>query len=136
MRSLTILAWIIGGLPVAAFFATLALTNGAPIRAPSAGSEAPAEKIVTPDSQGKPALAIPAGIPTHALIQAKEEVLPTAADWRPPPAAEFRYDRTRAGWDRLELLATSGDRDALVFLTLMRSGTIPGNGRVNHTATP
>ena len=30
-----------------------------------------------------------------------------------------------SGWDQLRRLAESGDRDALVFLTLMKSGVIP-----------
>ena len=121
MRGLTMLASVIGGLPVVAFVATLALTEGAPIRAPSAGSGMPDVASVEPDWLGQPGLATPAGIPTRAWDQTPR----TVVNWKPPPAAEFRYDRTRAGWDQLRRLAESGDRDALVFLTLMKSGVIP-----------
>ena len=136
MRGLTILAWFIGGLPVATFVATLAFTNGAPVRAPSAGSGISAAASVAPDWLGRPALATPAGIPTRVLVRAEEGRLLEAVDWRPPPPAEVRYDRARAGWDRLERLAKAGDRDALVFLALMRSGAIPGHGRLHQAAAP
>lgn len=132
MRGLTVVAWVIGGLPVVAFAATLALTDGAPIRAPSAGSGMPDAARVAPDWLGQPALATPAGIPPRAWDQSPRTVF----SWKPPPAAEFRYDRTRAGWDQLRRLAESGDRDALVFLTLMRSGAIPGAARVSNAPTP
>jgi len=79
---------------------------------------------VGPDWLGQPGLATPAGIPTRAWDHTPRTVL----SWTPPPAAEFRHDRTRAGWDQLRRLAASGDRDALVFLTLMKSGAIPRAG--------
>ena len=132
MRGLTVVAWVIGGLPVAAFAATLTLTDGAPIRAPSAGSGMPDAARVVPDWLGQPALATHACIPTRAWNQAPR----TVVNWKPPPAAEFRYDRTRAGWDQLKRLASSGDRDALVFLTLMRAGVIPNSGRNNSISAP
>lgn len=121
MRGLAMLAWVIGGLPVAAFVATLALTDGAPVRAPSAGSGMPDAARLAPDLPGQPALAMPAGIPTSTGKQASA----TLISWTPPAAAEFRDDRHRAGWDRLRRLAEAGDRDALVFLTLMRTGEVP-----------
>lgn len=132
MRGLTVVAWVIGGLPVVAFAATLALTDGAPVSAPPAGSGMPAAARVAPDWLGQPALATPAGIPTHAWDQTPR----TVVSWKPPPAAEFRHDRTRAGWDQLRRLAESGDRDALVFLTLMRAGAIPGAGRGHSLPAP
>ncbi|MDA0785651.1 MAG: hypothetical protein O3B37_05105 [Proteobacteria bacterium] len=116
MRGLTVVAWVIGGLPVVAFAATLALTDGAPIRASSAGSGMPDAAHVVPDWPGQPALATPAGIPTRAPSSLGDQNPRTVVNWTPPPAAAFRYDRTRAGWDQLRRLAESGDRDALVFL--------------------
>jgi len=89
---------------------------------------------VVPDWLGQPALATPAGIPTRLLSRMGDQSPRTVVNWTPPPAAEFRHDRTRAGWDQLERLASSGDRDALVFLTLMRAGAIPGAGRNNALA--
>lgn len=115
-----------------AFAATLALTDGAPIRAPTAGSGMSDAARVVPDRLGRPALAPPAGIPTRAGDQSSRTVL----SWNPPPPAEFRHDRTRAGWDQLRRLAESGDRDALVFLTLMQSGAIPGSGRISNVSAP
>lgn len=79
---------------------------------------------VAPDWLGQPGLATPAGIPTRMLSRMGDQSLRTALNWKPPPAAEFRHDRTRAGWDQLRRLAQTGDRDALVFLTLMKSGVI------------
>jgi hypothetical protein len=136
MRGLTVVAWVIGGLPVAAFVATLALTDGAPIRAPSAGSGMPDAARVVPDWLGQPGLATPAGIPTRTQSPMGVQSPRTVVNWKPPPAAEFRYDRTRAGWDQLRRMAESGDRDALVFLTLMRSGAIPGAARARNAAAP
>lgn len=83
---------------------------------------------VAPDLLGQPGLATPAGIPTRMLSPMGDQSPRTVGSWKPPPAAEFRYDRTRAGWDRLRQLAESGDRDALVFLTLMNAGAIPRSG--------
>lgn len=136
LRGLTMLAWIIGGLPVVAFVATFAVTDGAPIRAPSAGSGMPAGADAAPDWPGQAALAPPAGIPTLAVADAETRIVPAISGWAPPPADEFRHDRTHAGWDRLERLANAGDRDALVFLTLMRSGAIPGQGWIHKAAAP
>lgn len=136
MRGLTMLAWIIGGLPVVAFVATLAVTDGAPIRAPSAGSGMPAGADAAPDWPGQTALVSPAGIPTLAVTHAQTRMVPAITGWAPPPADEFRHDRTHAGWERLERLANAGDHDALVFLTLMRSGAIPGRDRIHNAAAP
>jgi hypothetical protein len=128
LRGLTVVAWVIGGLPVVAFAATLALTDGAP----STGSGMSDAARVVPDRLGRPALAPPAGTPTRAGDQSPRTVL----SWKPPPPAEFHHDRTRAGWDQLRRLAESGDRDALVFLTLMQSGAIPGSGRISNASAP
>lgn len=98
------------------------------MRAPSAGSGMSDGASVAPDWLGQPALATPAGIPTRMLSRMGDQTPRTVLSWKPPPAAEFRYDRTRAGWDRLRRLAQSGDRDALVFLTLMNAGAIPRSG--------
>ena len=136
MRGLTVVAWVIGGLPVVAFAATLALTDGAPIRAPSAGSGMPDAAHAVPDWPVQPALATPAGIPTRAASFVGDESPRTVVSWTPPPATEFRHDRTRAGWDQLRRMAESGDRDALVFLTLMRSGAISGAARVRNASAP
>ncbi|MEP4377762.1 MAG: hypothetical protein ABJ215_02365 [Alphaproteobacteria bacterium] len=136
MRGLTVVAWVIGGLPVVAFAATLALTDGAPIRAPSAGSGMPDVARMAPDRQEPPAFEAPAGIPTRAPDHMEAQNRRTDVRWTPPPAGTFRDDRNRAGWERLRRLAESGDRDALVFLTLMRSGAIPGPARVRNAAAP
>ena len=131
LRGLTVVAWVIGGLPVVAFAATLTLTDGAP-SAPSAASGMSDAARVVPDRLGRPAHVLPAGIPTRAGDQSPRTVL----SWKPPPPAEFHHNRTRAGWDQLERLAESGDRDALVFLTLIQSGAIPGSGRISNASVP
>jgi hypothetical protein len=134
LRGLTMLAWIIGGLPIVTFVAIFAMTDGAPIRAPSVGSGMPAGADVATDWPGQAALSPPAGIPNLAVTHAQTRMVPEISGWAPPPADEFRHDRTHAGWDRLERLANAGDRDALVFLTLMRSGAIPGQGWIHKAA--
>jgi len=94
---------------------------------PAAADDAPAWL-------GQSVRAAPAGIPTLATPITVNT--PTASAWSPPPFEEFRHYRTHAGWERLEQLANAGDRDALVFLTLMRAGAIPGAGRVRNAAAP
>ncbi|MBS29321.1 MAG: hypothetical protein CL566_10445 [Alphaproteobacteria bacterium] len=65
---------------------------------------------------GQPAPRRPAGIPSW--------LSPGPGEWSPLPAARFRDDRMHAGWDRLHRMAAAGNRDALLFLTLLKSGTI------------
>lgn len=74
---------------------------------------------------GQPAPTRPSGIPSWMET--------ASGNWSPPPSPQLRDDRANAGWDRLHRLAAAGDRDALVFLTLMKSGTIPRPaGRGGH----
>jgi len=119
MRGLAAVALFIGGMPIATFVATLALTEGAPLQSPfhaeSAGPWMPATVHVTPDIEpGQPARNAQAGIPTPlALTQAPM--------WRPPEASYLARHRTDAAWDRLDRMAAGGNCDALVFRTLMQS---------------
>ncbi len=123
MRGLTAVALLIGGMPIATFVATLALTDGAPLQSPfraaSAGSGMPAAVHVTPDTEpGQSARDALAGIPTWISQPAVDAPVP---DWRPPEAHRLVRHRTDAAWDRLDRLAADGNRDALVFRTLMQS---------------
>ncbi|HCP00692.1 MAG: hypothetical protein CL573_10115 [Alphaproteobacteria bacterium] len=136
MRGLIMVAWIIGGLPFVAFAATLTLTDGAPLRAPVERSGEQTKKSVAPDWLRQPELGERSGISTHAPTGSMGDGSPALLSWSPSSTDEFRRDRTRAGWDRLERLAASGDQDALVFLALVRSGAISGNGRLGKLDKP
>lgn len=119
MRGLAAVALVIGGLPIVTFVATLALTQGAPLQMPfhaeSAGPGMPDTVRVTPDLEpGQPAQFAHAGIPTP------DAVMPIHL-WQPPEYAQLARHRTDAAWDRLDRMAAGGNRDALVFRTLMQS---------------
>jgi len=123
MRGLAAVALFIGGMPIAIFVATLALTEGAPLQSPfhaaSAGPGMPAPVHVTPDIEpGQPARNAPAGIPTPVALTAVHS-------WQPPASSYLARHRTDAAWDRLDRMAQGGNRDALVFRTLMQSAEFP-----------
>lgn len=126
-------------MPIATFVATLVLTDGAPLQSPfratSAGSGMPAAVHVAPGFEhGQPATKARAGIPTpisHAPAAQPDDARrddvrpddahPRASEWRPPDPDRLARHRTDAAWDRLDRLAAGGNRDALVFRTLMQS---------------
>jgi hypothetical protein len=122
MRGLAVVALLLGGLPIVTFVATLALSDGAPLqsfRVLSAGPGMPVAVHVTPDREhGQPVSESLAGIPTPAV---SAEVPPFAQRWQPPDAFRLARHRTDAAWDRLDRQAAAGNRDALVFRTLMQS---------------
>lgn len=123
MRGLATIALLLGGLPIVTFVATLALSDGAPLQSPfrgsSAGSGVSAAVHVTPDFKpARPVLEAQAGIPTSI-----PETFPESRvhRWQPPDSFRLTRHRTDASWDRLDRLAAGGNRDALMFRTLMQS---------------
>lgn len=119
MRGLALVAMFLGGFPVATFVATLVLSDGAPLQSPfrgsSAGSGVSAAVHVTPDFSPKPTVQeAQAGIPTSIPVSAVQS-------WHPPDSFRLTRHRTDAAWDRLDRLAAGGNRDALMFRTLMQS---------------
>lgn len=119
MRGLALMALLLGGLPIATFIATLALSDGAPLQSPlhaaSAGSGMSAVVHVMPDSEpGQPTEKAHADIPTPFVPS-------PATTWQPPDSFRLARHRTDAAWDRLDRLAAGGNRDALMFRTLMQS---------------
>lgn len=122
MRGLAVVALLLGGLPIVTFVATLALSDGAPLqpfRALSAGPGMPVAVHVTPDREhGQPATQSLAGIPTPDVT---DKAAPYVQRWRPPDAFRLARHRTDAAWDRLDRQAAAGNRDALLFRTLMQT---------------
>lgn len=119
MRGLALVAMVLGGFPVAAFVATVVLSDGAPLQSPfrgsSAGSGVSAAVHVTPDFSPEPTVQeAQAGIPSPIPVSA-------AQAWQPPDSFRLTRHRTDAAWDRLDRLVADGNRDALVFRTLMQS---------------
>lgn len=119
MRGLAVVALLLGGLPIVTFVATLALSDGAPLQSPIrgsfSGSGMPVTVHVTPELEhGQPVSDSRAGIPTPIAGQ-------VSADWRPPDSHRLARHRTDAAWDRLDRQAAGGNRDALLFRTLMQS---------------
>lgn len=124
MRGLVVIAMLTGGLPIVTFVATLALSNGAPLQSPfrelSSGSGMLAAVHVTPDIEpGQPAQKALAGIPTP--VSARSDVPQRVSHWRPPDSYRLARHRTDAAWERLDRQAAGGNRDALLFRTLMQS---------------
>lgn len=119
MRGLAVIALILGGLPFVTFVATLALSNGAPLQSPIRGSFSgpgiPVAVHVMPEFEnGQPAPESFAGIPTPIVLH-------ESARWQPPGSRRLARHRTDAAWERLDRLAAGGNRDALLFRTLMQS---------------
>ncbi|MBT5571694.1 MAG: hypothetical protein HOJ90_10795 [Alphaproteobacteria bacterium] len=119
MRGLALVALLLGGLPIATFVATLVLSDGAPLQSPFhvtfAGSGMSAVVHVTPDLKpGQPAQKAHADIPNPIAAS-------PALAWQPPDPYRLARHRTDAAWDRLDRLAADGNRDALMFRTLMQS---------------
>jgi hypothetical protein len=119
MRGLAVSALLLGGLPIVTFVATLALSDGAPLQSPIRGSFAgpgmPVTVHVTPEFEhGQPAPEALAGIPTPVTRH-------VSARWQPPSSHRLARHRTDAAWDRLDRQAAGGNRDALLFRTLMQS---------------
>jgi hypothetical protein len=119
MRGLAVLALGIGGLPAAVFAATVLATDGAPLHSPAGQSPSGhgmpvSASLAPPPPTGGTASFAPAGIPPGSVRHA-------LYDWAPPAAERLRTHRANAAWDRLGRLAAAGDRDALVFMTLMKS---------------
>jgi hypothetical protein len=124
MRGLLVIAMLTGGLPIVTFVATLALSNGAPLQSPFrgslSGSGMSAAVHVTPDIEpGQPAQKALAGIPTSVLT--RSDVPPRVSHWQPPDSHRLSRHRTDAAWERLDREAAGGNRDALLFRTLMQS---------------
>jgi len=122
MRGLAVMALLLGGLPIVTFVATLALSDGAPLqsfRDLSAGSGMPVAVHVSPgNAQGQPAPGSLAGIPTPGT---SDPMPPRAQRWQPPDSFRLARHRTDAAWERLDRQAAGGNRDALLFRTLMQS---------------
>jgi hypothetical protein len=119
MRGLAVVAMLLGGLPIATFVVTVVLSDGAPFQSPfrglSAGSGVSAAVHVTPDfSPESPVQEAEAGIPSPIPVSA-------AQTWQPPDSFRLTRHRTDAAWERLDRLAAGGNRDALMFRTLMQS---------------
>lgn len=136
MRGLAVIAMLLGGLPIVTFVATLALSNGAPLQSPfrvsSSGSGMSAAVHVTPGIEpGQPAQKVPVGIPTPVSVGS--EFPPRVAYWRPPDSYRLARHRTDAAWERLDRQAGSGNRDALLFRTLMQSADF---ARPTYSITP
>lgn len=107
MRGTTVFAGVIMGLPAAAFAATWLLSDGAPLRSPAASGE------------GRTAVAVPVEVPVAVPGPA---VRSPATAPRVDTVALRPDDGPPDDWARLEARAAQGDRDALMFLTLMRLG--------------
>jgi hypothetical protein len=127
VRGLAMFASVIGGVPAAAFAAALALSDGAPLQSPaavpSAGSGMPAPAGAGgPPMYGPSLRATPPDIPSGAVVPVAAVDVSPAAGWAPPEAWRLRADRANAAWDRLRARAVAGDRDALLFLSLIKSG--------------
>lgn len=124
MRGLVVIAMLTGGLPIAAFVATLALSNGAPLQSPFrgslSGSGMSAAVHVTPGiERGQPVQKALADIPTP--VSARSDAPPYVSRWHPPDSYRLARHRTDAAWERLDRQASGGNRDALLFRTLMQS---------------
>jgi hypothetical protein len=112
MRGLVVIAMLTGGLPIVTFVATLALSNGAPLQSPFRGS-------LSGSGMSAAAQKALAGIPT--LVLTRSDVPPRVSHWQPPDSHRLSRHRTDAAWERLDREAAGGNRDALLFRTLMQS---------------
>lgn len=124
MRGTVVFAGVIIGLPAAAFAATWLLSDGAPLRSPAAGlaeTAPPARHTAPPARQTSPRLGPrpdQGSVPTTAPAPTGRP--PARAETAALPVRGSGGDAPLDDWGRLEARAAQGDRDALLFLTLMR----------------